>query len=108
VELLGSASSEVTVNGDRGLLVYAEGGASLWLHAPDDTVYVRDPSCAWMAGRDDSVVVTARLAQRSFTLKGPARAVWLQADGMTRRSELERLGAGALRSLVAARLLRAL
>ena len=108
VELPGAASSEVTVKGDRGLLVYAEGAASLWLHAPDDTVYVRDPSCAWMAGRDESVVVTARIAQRSFTLKGPARAVWLQADGLARRSELERLGADALRSLVAAGILKAL
>lgn len=108
VDLPAGASSDVAVKGTAGLLVYAEGGANLWLHSPDDPFYMRDPSCAWMSGRDQSVVVTARLAQRSFTLTGAARAIWLQADGMARRSELERLGAGALRSLIAAGILRAL
>lgn len=108
VDLPASASSEVLVEGERGLLVYAEGGASLWLHSAEDGVYVRDPTCAWMAGREGSVVVTARLANRSFTLTGAARAIWLQADGFSRRSDLERLGAGAFGSLLAAGILKAL
>jgi hypothetical protein len=61
-----------------------------------------------MAGREGSVVVTARLAQRSFTLTGAAGAIWQRADGVSRRSELERLGARAFAALVASGVLRAL
>lgn len=108
IVLPGCATTEVRCECEQALLVYAEDNGVLWLHGDEDPIYVRDQTCAWMVSRDESIVVASRSSQRSFTLKGPARAIWAKADGLACRAELRALGGEAFDALVTAGLLRRL
>jgi hypothetical protein len=108
LELPPTSTSELHVAGERALLSYAEGNAALWLTPERERGLIREPSCAFMIDSSDRLVVTRRFAPRSFTLTGPARAIWQLADGVTRRADLEAVDGRALRALIDAGLLRAL
>jgi hypothetical protein len=107
VELPASSTIELQAAGERALLSYAEGNSAIWLTPERERTLIREPSCAWMMDASDRLIVTRRFAPRSFTLTGPARAIWQRADGVTRRAELEALDGRALRALLDAGLLRA-
>lgn len=108
VELAAAAVTEIPLATERAMLAYAEDQGRLWLHGDADPVVVRDPSCAFMPSRESSVVVTSGVSRKSFTLTGPAREIWLQAAGLSRRSELQALGSAAFEALQREGLLREL
>ncbi len=106
--LPGGAATELRLASDRALLYYAEDAACLWLNAEQQPTWIRSQTCAWLQRRDEVVMVTSQTSRRSFSLRGPARAIWLAADGLASRAELESLGPEAFKSLVDAGLLREL
>jgi hypothetical protein len=108
IELPALATTTLRAGGERAFLSYAEGGGQLWLTAGGAGVVIRDPSCAWLRSKDERVVVTHRVSRRSFTLSGRPRDIWLRADGIAQRAELEALDATAFGALLGAGLLRAL
>jgi len=106
LHLPASAETDIVVESERAALAYAEDGDVLWLGRTDEPTYLRNPTCAWSTGRGDTVVLTARLTGKCYTLTAGGRAVWLAADGLTGESELRRLGSSAFDALVAAGLLK--
>jgi hypothetical protein len=106
--LAGARATELRLRSERALLYYAEDAACLWLNAEQQPTWIRSQTCAWLQRRDDLVMVTSQTSRRSFSLRGPAREIWLAADGLASRAELEALGTEAFKSLVDAGLLREL
>ncbi len=106
--LPGGCATELRLGSERALLYYAEDAACLWLNAAQQPTWIRSQTCAWLHRGDGLVMVTSQTSRRSFSLRGSARAIWLAADGLASRAELEALGAEAFKSLVDAGLLREL
>jgi hypothetical protein len=101
-------ATELRLGSERALLYYAEDAACLWLNAEQQPTWIRSQTCAWLRRPDDLVLVTSQTSRRSFSLRGAARAIWLAADGLASRAELEALGPEAFKSLVDAGLLHEL
>ncbi len=108
IVLPGASVTELELSTDTAMLAYAEDQGRLWLHGDEDPVCVRDQSCAFMPSRNESVVVTSGLSNKSYTLTRGAREIWLQAIGDKRRSELRALDPCAFDALLRAGLLREL
>jgi hypothetical protein len=102
------AATELRLGSERALLYYAEDAACLWLNAEQQPTWIRSQTCAWLVRSDELVMVTSQASRRSFSLRGPARAIWLAADGLASRTELESLGPEAFKRMIDAGLLREL